>query len=101
MAITVERNPHHARLSPHAAARAAKIFGISSISFHTPSTTFTVLSKALSAGFSAAARIVAASALTAAATAGAAATGKKDISLLAETRLRFYLLRSVKVTIKG
>src|SRR5215472_368987 len=34
-------------------------------------------------------------------TAGAAATGKKDISLLAETRLRFYLLRSVKVTIKG
>jgi len=34
-------------------------------------------------------------------TAGAAATGKKDISLPAETRLRFYLLRSVTVSVKG
>jgi hypothetical protein len=34
-------------------------------------------------------------------TAGAAATGKKDISLRAETRLRFYLLRSVTVTVKS
>ena len=34
-------------------------------------------------------------------TAGAAATGKKDIALPAETRLRFYLLRSVTVTVKG
>ena len=34
-------------------------------------------------------------------TAGAAATGKKDISLPAETRLRFYLQRSVTVTVKG
>src|SRR5215472_4298763 len=34
-------------------------------------------------------------------TAGAAATGKKDISLPAETRIRFYLLRSVTVTVKG
>jgi len=34
-------------------------------------------------------------------TAGAAATGKKDISLPAESRLRFYLLRSVTVTVKG
>jgi outer membrane lipoprotein SlyB len=34
-------------------------------------------------------------------TAGAAATGKKDVSLPAETRLRFYLLRSVTVTVKG
>jgi len=34
-------------------------------------------------------------------TAGAAATGKKDISLPAETRLKFYLLRSVTVSVKG
>ena len=34
-------------------------------------------------------------------TAGAAATGKKDISFPAESRLRFYLLRSVTVTVKG
>jgi len=34
-------------------------------------------------------------------TAGAAATGKKDISLAAESRLRFYLLRSVTVSVKG
>ena len=34
-------------------------------------------------------------------TAGAAATGKKDISLPAERRLRFYLLRSVTVSVKG
>src|SRR5215467_10692868 len=34
-------------------------------------------------------------------TAGAAATGKKDISFPAETRLRFYLLRSVTVSVKG
>jgi len=34
-------------------------------------------------------------------TAGAAATGKKDISIPAEARLRFYLLRSVTVTVKG
>ena len=34
-------------------------------------------------------------------TAGAAATGKKDISLPAETRLRFYLLRSVTISVKG
>src|SRR5215467_6655209 len=34
-------------------------------------------------------------------TAGAAATGKKDISLPAESRLRFYLLRSVTVTVKS
>ena len=34
-------------------------------------------------------------------TAGAAATGKKDISLPAETRLNFHLLRSVTVTVKG
>ena len=34
-------------------------------------------------------------------TAGAAATGKKDISLRAETRLRFHLLRPVTVTVKG
>ncbi|HEV2196843.1 MAG TPA: hypothetical protein VGR55_14760 [Candidatus Acidoferrum sp.] len=34
-------------------------------------------------------------------TAGAAATGKKDVSLPAETRLKFYLLRSVTVTVKG
>jgi hypothetical protein len=34
-------------------------------------------------------------------TAGAAATGKKDIALPAETRLRFYLLRSVTVTVTG
>jgi hypothetical protein len=34
-------------------------------------------------------------------TAGAASTGKKDVSLPAETRLRFYLLRSVTVTVKG
>ena len=34
-------------------------------------------------------------------TAGAAATGKKEISFPAETRLRFYLLRSVTVSVKG
>jgi hypothetical protein len=34
-------------------------------------------------------------------TAGAAATGKKDISLPAETRLKFRLARSVTVSIKG
>ena len=34
-------------------------------------------------------------------TAGAAATGKKDIAFPAESRLRFYLLRSVSVTVKG
>ncbi len=34
-------------------------------------------------------------------TAGAAATGKKEISLPAETRLKFYLLRSVTVSVKG
>lgn len=34
-------------------------------------------------------------------TAGAAATGKKDISLPAETRLRFHLVRSVTVTVKS
>ena len=34
-------------------------------------------------------------------TAGAAATGKKDVSLPAETRLKFYLLRSVTVAVKG
>jgi hypothetical protein len=34
-------------------------------------------------------------------TAGAAATGKKDISLPAETHLRFHLLRSVTVSAKG
>ena len=34
-------------------------------------------------------------------TAGAAATGKKDISLPAETRLKFRLTRSVTVSIKG
>jgi hypothetical protein len=34
-------------------------------------------------------------------TAGAAATGKKDISLPAETRLKFHLLRSVTVSVKG
>jgi hypothetical protein len=34
-------------------------------------------------------------------TAGAAATGKKDISMPAESHLRFYLLRSVTVTVKG
>ncbi len=34
-------------------------------------------------------------------TAGAAATGKKDISFPAESRLRFYLLRSVTVTVKS
>ena len=34
-------------------------------------------------------------------TAGAAATGKKDISLPAETRLRFHLLRSVTVSVKS
>jgi len=34
-------------------------------------------------------------------TAGAAATGKKDISLRAETRLTFHLLRSVTVSVKG
>ena len=34
-------------------------------------------------------------------TAGAAATGKKEISLPAETRMTFYLLRSVKVSVKG
>src|SRR5215469_11688484 len=34
-------------------------------------------------------------------TAGAAATGKKEISLRAETRMTFYLLRSVTVTVKG
>ena len=34
-------------------------------------------------------------------TAGAAATGKKDIWLPAETRLRFHLLRSVTVSAKG
>ncbi len=34
-------------------------------------------------------------------TAGAAATGKKDISLPAETRLTFRLMRSVTVSVKG
>ncbi|HET8923012.1 MAG TPA: hypothetical protein VFN26_08465 [Candidatus Acidoferrum sp.] len=34
-------------------------------------------------------------------TAGAAATGKKDISLPAETRLNFHLLRSVTVTVRS
>ena len=34
-------------------------------------------------------------------TAGAAATGKKEISLPAEARLKFYLLRSVTVSVKG
>src|SRR5215469_7948052 len=34
-------------------------------------------------------------------TAGAAATGKKEISLRAETRMTFYLLRSVTITVKG
>ncbi|HEX8880395.1 MAG TPA: hypothetical protein VF749_10220 [Candidatus Acidoferrum sp.] len=34
-------------------------------------------------------------------TAGAAATGKKEIALPAETRLTFYLLRSVTVKVKG
>jgi len=34
-------------------------------------------------------------------TAGAAATGKKDISLAAETHLKFHLLRSVTVSVKG
>ena len=34
-------------------------------------------------------------------TAGAAATGKKDISLPAETHLRFHLLRSVTVSVKS
>lgn len=34
-------------------------------------------------------------------TAGAAATGKKEVSLPAETRMRFYLLKSVTVTVKG
>lgn len=34
-------------------------------------------------------------------TAGAAATGKKDISLPAETRLKFRLVRSVTVSIRG
>jgi len=34
-------------------------------------------------------------------TAGAAATGKKDLSLPAETRLQFRLVRSVTVNIKG
>jgi hypothetical protein len=34
-------------------------------------------------------------------TAGAAATGKKDISLPAETHLKFHLLRSVTVSVKG
>jgi hypothetical protein len=34
-------------------------------------------------------------------TAGAAATGKKDISMPAETHLRFRLLRPVTVTVKG
>ena len=34
-------------------------------------------------------------------TAGAAATGKKEISLPAETRMTFYLLRSVTVSVKG
>jgi hypothetical protein len=34
-------------------------------------------------------------------TAGAAATGKKDISLPAETHLNFHLLRSVTVSVKG
>jgi hypothetical protein len=34
-------------------------------------------------------------------TAGAAATGKKDISLAAETRLKFHLVRSVTVSVKG
>lgn len=34
-------------------------------------------------------------------TAGAAATGKKDISLPAETHLRFHLVRSVTVSVKG
>jgi hypothetical protein len=33
-------------------------------------------------------------------TAGAAATGKKDISLPAETHLKFYLVRSVTVSVK-
>ena len=34
-------------------------------------------------------------------TAGAAATGKKDISLRTETHLKFHLLRSVTVSVKG
>lgn len=34
-------------------------------------------------------------------TAGAAATGKKDISLPAEAHLKFHLLRSVTVSVKG
>jgi hypothetical protein len=34
-------------------------------------------------------------------TAGAAATGKKDISLAAETHLKFHLVRSVTVSVKG
>ena len=34
-------------------------------------------------------------------TAGAAATGKKDISLAAETRLKFHLVRSVTISVKG
>jgi hypothetical protein len=34
-------------------------------------------------------------------TAGAAATGKKDISLPAETHLQFHLVRSVTVSVKG
>lgn len=34
-------------------------------------------------------------------TAGAAATGKKDISLPAETRLKFHLVRSVTVSVMG
>jgi len=34
-------------------------------------------------------------------TAGAAATGKKDISLPAETRLQFRLLRPVTVSVKS
>src|SRR5215467_3735085 len=34
-------------------------------------------------------------------TAAAAATGKKDISLPAETRLKFYLVRSVTVSVRG
>jgi len=34
-------------------------------------------------------------------TAGAAATGKKDISLPAETRLKFHLVRSVTVSVRG
>lgn len=34
-------------------------------------------------------------------TAGAAATGKKDISVPAETRLKFHLVRSVTVSVKG